>query len=110
MISFGFTIGKIGNILQDIELKGLRNARTMSTQTLAYFLVVLGTVALLAAAVQHWHRVRNLRAMGLSHKFSITFIVALLLAAVGGFALTSLVMAINWKPWARRRWAAGVDG
>jgi len=95
MISFGFTIGKLGKILQDIEYKGLLgNTRTVSIQTLAYFLVILGTVALLAAALQHWRRVRDLRRMGLGQKFSITFIVALLLAAVGGFALTSLVMSL----------------
>jgi putative membrane protein len=95
MISFGFTIGKLGKVLQDIEYKGLLgNTRLVSTQTLAYSLVVLGTVALLAAALQHWRRVRDLRAMGLGHQFSITFIVALFLAAVGGFALSSLVMAL----------------
>ena len=95
MISFGFTIGKLGKVLQDIEYKGLLgNTRTVSTQTLAYSLVVLGTVALLVAALQHWRRVRDLRAMGLGHQFSITFIVALFLAAVGGFALSSLVMAL----------------
>lgn len=95
MISFGFTIGKLGKVLQEIEYKGLLgNTRTVSIQTLAYFLVVLGTVALLAAALQHWRRVRDLRGLGLGQKFSITFIVALLLAAVGGFALTSLVMSL----------------
>jgi hypothetical protein len=63
-------------------------------QTLAYFLVILGTLALLAAAFQHWRRVRDLRAMGQGHEITITLIVALLLAAVGGFAFTSLVMAL----------------
>ena len=95
MISFGFTIGKLGSILQDLEFKGpLGNVRTLGIQDLAYALVVLGTVALLGATLQHWRRVRELHRMGLGHKFSITFIVALLLAAVGGFALTSLVLAV----------------
>jgi putative membrane protein len=95
MIGFGFTIGKLGKVLQEIEFKGLLgNSRTLSTQTLAYFLVVLGTGALLAAALQHWRRVRGLRAMGLDHEFSITLVVALLLVAVGGFALSSLVMSL----------------
>ena len=95
MISFGFTIGKLGKVLQDIEYKGLLgNIRTVSIQTLAYYLVVLGTVALLAASLQHWRRLRELRSMGRGREFSITSIVALLLAAVGGFALTSLVMAL----------------
>ena len=95
MISFGFTIGKLGKVLEEVEYKGLLgNIRTVSTQTLAFALVILGTAALLGAALQHWRRVRDLRRMGLGQKFSITFIVALLLAAVGGFALTSLVMSL----------------
>ena len=51
----------------------------MSVEAIAYFLVILGTVALLGAALQHWRRVREFRAMGLHNEFSITFIVALLL-------------------------------
>jgi len=95
MIAFGFTIGKLGNVLQEIEFKGiLGNTRTISIKSLAYFLVVLGTSALLAAAVQHWRRVRALNAKGLGQHFSISFIVALLLAAIGGFALTSLVLSL----------------
>ena len=95
MISFGFAIGKLGSALQDIEFKGLLgNTRTVSIKTLAYLFVLLGTSALLAAALQHWRRVRELRAMGVAHEFSVTFIVALLLAAVGAFALTSLVLAV----------------
>jgi putative membrane protein len=95
MISFGFTIGKLGKVLENIQLKGpLGNIRTVSIEGLAYFLVILGTAALLAAAIQHWRRVRELRAMGLAYRFSIAFIVALLLAALGGFALSSLVMQL----------------
>jgi putative membrane protein len=95
MISFGFTIGKLGKVIQNIEYRGLLgNTRTVSTQTLAYSLVLLGTVALVAAALQHRRRVRDLHAMGLDHQFSITFIVALVLAAIGGIALSSLLMAL----------------
>jgi putative membrane protein len=95
MISFGFTIGKLGQVLHDVEFKGLLgNTRTVGVKSLAYFLVVLGTVALLGAALQHWRRLRELHTMGHGHQFSITFIVALVLAAVGGFALTSLVLAL----------------
>ena len=95
MISFGFTIGKLGKVLQDIEFKGLLgNTRMVGVKDLGYFLVVLGTLALLAASFQHWRRVRQLHTMGLGHQFSIAFVVALLLAAVGGFALTSLLMSL----------------
>ncbi len=95
MIGFGFTIGKLGQVIHDIEFKGLLgNTRTVGVKGLAYFLVVLGTVALLEAAVQHWRRLHVLRTMGQSCRFSITFIVAPVLAAIGGFALSSLVLAL----------------
>ena len=95
MISFGFTIGKLGQVLNSVETKGiLGSGHTISVESIAYFLVVLGTVALLGAALQHRHRVRELYHMGLAHEFSITFTISLLLAAVGGFAFTSLVMAL----------------
>ena len=95
MIGFGFTIGKLGNILQQVQVKGiLGNTHTLSIRSLAYFLVILGTSALLIAAIQHWRRVQTLNEMGLRPKFSIAFVVALLLAAVGGFALTSLVLSL----------------
>jgi putative membrane protein len=95
MISFGFTIGKLGKVLENIQFRGpLGNIRTVSIESLAYYLVILGTVALLGATIQHWRRVRELRAMGLPYRFSITIVVALSLAALGGFALTSLVLQL----------------
>lgn len=95
MISFGFAIGKLGQVVENVEVKRLLGSpRMVSVERIAFFLVVLGTAALLGAALQHWRRVRELRAMGLPREFSITFIVAVLLAAVGGFALSSLVAAL----------------
>ena len=63
-------------------------------ESIAYFLVVLGTLALLGAIVQYWLQVRELRAMGLRHRISIAFVVALLLSVLGGFALSSLVLKL----------------
>jgi putative membrane protein len=95
MISFGFTIGKLGQVMSSVEVKGfLGKTKMMSVESIAYFLVILGTVALLAAAFQHWQRVRELYDMGLSRKLSITFYVAIVLTVVGGFALSSLVMSL----------------
>jgi putative membrane protein len=95
MISFGFTIGKLGQVLESIEVKGiLGRTRMISVEGIAYFLVILGTAALLGAILQHWHQVRELQAMGLHRRLSITFMVALLLAVLGGFALSSLVLAL----------------
>ena len=95
MITFGFTIGKLGQVMDSVQVKGaLGITKTMSVESIAYFLVILGTVALLAAAFQHWQRVHELYDMGLPRKLSITFYVAIVLASVGGFALSSLIMAL----------------
>jgi len=46
------------------------------------------------ASIQHWFRMSLLCKMGLRRQLSISFIVALLLIVMGGFALISLVMAL----------------
>ena len=95
MISFGFTIGKLGQVMTDVEVRGfLGRVRDLSVESIAYFLVILGTLSLLGAVVQHWLEVRNLRAMGFRRRFSIAFVVALLLSVVGGFALSSLILKL----------------
>jgi putative membrane protein len=95
MISFGFTIGKLGQVLHDVEVKGFVGpTRTVSIENIAYFLVILGTLALLGASLQHWCRMRELYAMGFSRKVPLTFIVSLLLVIVGGFAFTSMILAL----------------
>ena len=95
MISFGFTIGKLGQVLQDVEVRGfLGRFHDVSVESIAYFLVVLGTLALLGATVQHWLEVREFRAMGLCRRISIAFVVSVLLTVVGGFALSSLVLKL----------------
>jgi putative membrane protein len=95
MISFGFTIGKLGQILRDVEVKGIIiRTRTIDVESIAHFLVILGTLALLFASLQHRHRMKELYAMGLQRQLSITLIVAHMLTVVGGFALSALVMAL----------------
>ena len=68
--------------------------RVVGVRRMGYFLVVLGTMALFAASVQHWRRMRALRAMGLHYEFSITLLVALVLVIIGALAFTSLVANI----------------
>jgi len=91
MISFGFTIGKLGQTLHEVEFKGVFRVRTVSIQAIAYFLVVIGTVALFGATAQHILRVREYRTMGYRRRYGIAVWVAILLVLVGGFALTALV-------------------
>lgn len=94
MISFGFTLGKLAEVLQDVEVQGPFLTRTLSIISLAYFLVVLGTLALLGATVQHALAVRELRTRGLGGRISIASIVAILLIIVGGVAFTALVLRL----------------
>lgn len=93
MISFGFTLGKIGEALQEVEFKGaFRVPHTVSVESLAYFLVILGTFALAVATLQHLLRTHELVKMGFRPQFSTAVAVAVLLFMVGGFAFTALVM------------------
>ena len=91
MIGFGFTIGKIGQTLENFEVKGFRGVREIGVDTVAYMLVVLGTVSLLAAAVQYSRSVYALQLNGLRVRPSIAFLVALVLCAMGIVAFGSLV-------------------
>jgi putative membrane protein len=94
MISFGFTIGKLRDILGAVEVRGIFVRRSLSVQSVAYFLIILGTLSLIAAAIQHWQRVRELRSAGLARNLGISFYVALALIAVGGFALSAMMASL----------------
>jgi putative membrane protein len=92
MISFGFTIGKLGQTLHDVEVKGiLDRTKTLSISGIAYFLVILGTIALLGAAIQYSRRVHDLCERGMQREMSIEFIVALVLSVMGMGAFTALI-------------------
>ena len=92
MISFGFTLAKLGQAMHDIEIKKLLGGvQIVGVRRIGYFLVVLGTVALFGATLQFWLEIRQLRKAGLPNRFSISLIVAVVLVLLGGFAFTSLV-------------------
>jgi len=92
MISFGFTLAKLGQVVHDVEIKKLLGGvHVVGVRRIGYFLVVLGTVALLGATLQYRHEIHELRSMGLTRKFSIPLIVATALILLGAFAFTSLV-------------------
>ena len=94
MISFGFTIGKLGQTLQEIKVTGLGGMRMIGIDSIAYFLVILGTTALLAAALQYSRRVHELWKQGLQRKPSIEFWVALVLSLMGIVAFGTLVLKV----------------
>jgi putative membrane protein len=94
MISFGFTIGKLGQTLQEIQVTGLRGMHMIGIDSIAYFLVMLGTGALLAAAVQYSRRVHELCKQGLRRQASVAFWVALVLSLMGIVAFGTLVLNV----------------
>ena len=94
MIAFGFTLGKIAQAVRDVTVKGIFVTHVVSVSDIAYFLVCLGTGALVGAAVQHAILMRRLRRMGLPNRFSIPLLVAALVAGLGAFAFTALLADI----------------
>jgi len=92
MISFGFTLAKIGQAMHDIEIrKLLGGVQIVGVRRIGYFLVVLGTLALFGATLQYRSEIKELRRQGLTKRFSISVIVAGVLVLLGGFAFTSLI-------------------
>jgi len=92
MISFGFTLAKLGQVMHDVTIKKLLGGvQLVGVRRIGYFLVILGTVALFGATLQYWLEIRELRTMGLNRKFSISLIVAAVLILLGAFAFTSVI-------------------
>jgi putative membrane protein len=92
MISFGFTLVKFFEYLEDQRGSPLAGGfgRTWSTTSLGMAMIVIGTGALVVAIVQHKRRVDALRREGLLPQWNLALNVAALVAALGVFALGSL--------------------
>jgi putative membrane protein len=93
MISFGFSMAKLFQALRGDKgpWKGVLG-HEYSAESIGYYLVVMGTGGLMIAVVQHYFRVRRLRAMGLPRGVSVAFVVGVLLCLLGVFAFSSLVL------------------
>jgi putative membrane protein len=90
MISFGFTIGKLEDILASAKVN-VGFGRTADISGVAYFLVSLGTLALILAAVQYRFEVAALTPYGFKRRPSLALVIAVLLSLLGVFAFTDLV-------------------
>jgi inner membrane protein YidH len=90
MISFGFTLGKLGNALSSTQFT-LMFGRTTDIRGVAGYLVVVGTLALILAAIQYRADVAGIRSERPGHLPSAAFIVAVLLSLLGLFVFTDLV-------------------
>jgi inner membrane protein YidH len=89
MISFGFTIGKLGDALSsaNVNLFG----RTTDIVGVSYFLVIVGTLALILAAVQYRMEMARLVPQGVKPRLSVAFVIAILIGLLGLFVFADLV-------------------
>jgi len=94
LISFGFTLGKLGDALQSAKVTLWRD-RTTDIMGVAYYLVVLGTVALVLAAIQNRLEVNALSRQGLARRPSLAFAIAILMSLLGLFVFTDLVTQLR---------------
>jgi putative membrane protein len=90
MISFGFTLGKLGNALSSAQFT-LMFGRTTDIRGVASYLVVIGTLALILAAIRYRADVAGIPSERRGHLPSAAFIVAILLSLLGLFVFTDLV-------------------
>ncbi|WP_233885671.1 YidH family protein [Paraburkholderia flagellata] len=94
MISFGFTLAKFFEYVENQRGAPIvgRFGATWSPRMVGTAMVVIGTVALLVAVVQHKRRVNALRREGLVPQWNLAYWVAIAVAVLGAFALGSLVL------------------
>lgn len=94
MISFGFTLAKFFEYVagqKGAPIVG-RFGATWSPRVVGTAMVVIGTLALLVAVVQHKRRVNALRREGLLPQWNLAYWVGIAVAALGAFALGALVL------------------
>jgi putative membrane protein len=89
MISFGFTLGKLGDALSSARVTLF--GRTTGIAGVSYYLVCLGTLALVLASVQYRVEVARLVPEGVKRRPSVAFAIAVLLSLLGVFVFMDLV-------------------
>ena len=94
LISFGFTLGKLGDVLKAAKVTLWRD-RTTDVIGVGYYLVVLGTVALVLAVVQNRLEVSALARQGLARRPSLAFVIAIFVSLLGLFVFTDLVTQLR---------------
>lgn len=94
MISFGFTMVKFFDYLEEqrkVDIAGVFG-HSYGPATLGLTLITIGTLALVAAVVQHRQTMRRLHERGLVSRWSLALAVASVVAVLGVFAFGSLVL------------------
>lgn len=89
MIGFGFSIYKFFEYLRESqEFHG--TIRAQAPRNFGMALIILGTLVLLLAVLQHWQFLRQIGAVHRSNIWSLTVITALLVAMIGILALINV--------------------
>ena len=91
MIGFGFTIYKFFQYVPE-EIGGGNIRRPNAPRNLGLTLIALGTLALSAAAWQHWHFLKEIGAPERRRAWSISFIVAILVVMIGLVAFYGVLL------------------
>jgi putative membrane protein len=90
MVSFGFTISELFGYLG--ELSGRSVVPAAGPRTLGLGLIALGTVALIAALIQHAQSLRLLVEPGVRRGPSLALVVAVLMSLGGVVAFFTVVL------------------
>jgi len=85
MIGFGFAIYKALQYLPE-EIAAGQVRRPQAPRNLGLTLIALGTLALAAAAFQHWNFLKTLGGSRFRHAWSISFVIAICVVLVGCIA------------------------
>ena len=93
MIGFGFTLAKLFQSLasSNVLIRGPAG-KVWTAEGVGMLLISLGTFALILAVLDHRREWKQLRAVGLGPRFSLTMAVASVLAILGVIALISLLV------------------
>jgi putative membrane protein len=89
MISFGFTIYKFLQVLQ--EQSTVPVSRPQAPRDVGLTLIGIGTFALTIACVQHWKYIKKLRPDQPYKPWDLTFIVACLIGLLGFLMFGSII-------------------
>lgn len=91
MIGFGFSIYKFFQYLPE-EIATGNIKRPQAPRNLGMSLIALGTLALCAAAWQHWNFLSEIGVPPTRHSWSISFVVAIFVILIGFLTLYGVVL------------------
>lgn len=93
MIGFGFTIYRVfTDLTKDDVLPGTSNS---SPKNFGLLLVLLGTLLLIAASVQHHFIIKELNVPGFKKRVSLAFIAAVLIIVLGLVMLMGIFLHVG---------------